>query len=107
MNCDGNAGTSGRTNNCLSNSAGRRRRVAPALAAAGAIIPCGHALAQYAVPTESLWTTQDDFTGWTTEGLATSVTPVPSSTYDLDCRLPTAWETIPMPAPLVRQADWR
>ena len=84
MICDGNAGKSGRTNNCLLNSAGRRRRLALALAAAGAIAPCGHAFAQYAVSTVPLWTTEDDFTGWTAEGVATSVTPVPSSTYDLD-----------------------
>jgi autotransporter-associated beta strand protein len=83
MSFDENAATSGRRNNCISNSADRRRRLALALAAvAGTVVPCSHAVAQ------ALFTTEQDFAGWTATGASGTtggaVAAVSSSVWDFD-----------------------
>jgi autotransporter-associated beta strand protein len=80
MNCDENAGTSGRNvvNRTLSASGGRRRRLALALAAAGAIVPCGHAFAQ------AIFTTQSDWALWGTSGFSSGGSVTPVSSFDFD-----------------------
>ena len=82
MNCNENAEKSGRTSNCTSNHAGnRRRRLAIALAAAGAILPCGHLFAQTAQP---VFTTLSDWGNWGTSGSSSTGSVTATTAFDFD-----------------------